>query len=149
MGDHVRALIQRVTKASVMVDQKTVGSINSGLCVFVGITHGDDEATAEKLAAKLWNLRIFEDEQQRMNLSVGEISGEILIVSQFTLYGDTSKGRRPSFVQAAAPDIAEPLIEKVCESLETLGARVATGQFRAHMQVQIDNDGPITLSIDV
>jgi D-tyrosyl-tRNA(Tyr) deacylase len=132
-----------------MVDQKTIGSINSGLCVFVGITYGDDEAAAEKLAAKLWNLRIFEDEQQRMNLSVDEIGGEILIVSQFTLYGDTSKGRRPSFVQAATPDIAEPLIEKVCESLEALGARVATGQFRAHMQVQIDNDGPITLSIDV
>ncbi len=145
----MRALIQRVTKASVSVDQKTIGSIDAGLCVFVGVTHDDDEVAAQKLASKVWNLRVFEDEQQRMNCSVGEIGGEILIVSQFTLYGDTSKGRRPSFVQAATPDIAEPLIGKVCESLEALGARVATGQFRAHMEVKIDNDGPVTLSIDV
>ncbi len=145
----MRALIQRVTKASVSVDQKTIGSIDVGLCVFVGVTHDDDEVAAQKLASKVWNLRVFEDEQQRMNCSVGEIGGEILIVSQFTLYGDTSKGRRPSFVQAATPDIAEPLIGKVCEALEALGARVATGQFRAHMEVKIDNDGPVTLSIDV
>ena len=145
----MRALIQRVTKASVSVDQKTVGAIQEGLCVFVGVTHGDNDAAAEKLASKIWNLRIFEDEQQLMNRSVGETGGEILVVSQFTLYGDTSKGRRPSFVQAAPPDLAELLIEKLCESLRALGARIATGQFRAHMKVEICNDGPITLSIDV
>tara|TARA_B100000579_G_C22846634_1_gene864795 strand:+ start:2228 stop:2677 length:450 start_codon:yes stop_codon:yes gene_type:complete len=148
MGDSVRALIQRVTKASVSVDQKTVGTIGAGLCVFVAVTHSDDEAAAQKLASKIWNLRIFEDKEQRMNRSVGEVTGEILVVSQFTLYGDTSKGRRPSFVQAAAPEIAEPLIEKFCESLLALGASIATGQFRAHMKVEIHNDGPVTVSVD-
>ncbi len=148
-GDHVRALIQRVSKASVSVEQQTVGNIGPGLCVFVGATHDDDETTVQKLASKIWNLRIFEDDQERMNHSVGEINGEILVVSQFTLYGDTTKGRRPSFVEAASPEVAEPLIEKLCESLEMLGAKVATGRFRTRMEVEIFNDGPITLSIDV
>ena len=148
-GDHVRALIQRVTKASVSVEQQTVGNIGLGLCVFVGVTHDDDEAIVQKLASKIWNLRIFEDDQERMNHSIGEIDGEILIVSQFTLYSDTTKGRRPSFLEAASPEVAEPLIEKLCESLKALGAKVATGRFRSHMEVKIYNDGPITLSIDV
>ena len=145
----MRALIQRVSKASVSVKQQTVGNIGTGLCVFVGVTHGDDEAIAEKLASKIWNLRIFEDDQKRMNYSVGEINGEILIVSQFTLYSDTTKGRRPSFVEAASPDVAEPLIEKLCESLKVMGATVATGRFQSHMDVEIHNDGPITLNLDV
>ncbi len=145
----MRALIQRVRKASVSVEQQIVGSIGPGLCVFVGVTHDDDEANVQKLASKIWNLRIFEDEQERMNHSVGETSGEILIVSQFTLYGDTTKGRRPSFVQAAAPEIAEQLIEKLCESLKELGGKVATGRFQNHMEVEIYNDGPVTLSLDV
>ena len=145
----MRALIQRVSKASVSVKQQTVGNIGTGLCVFVGVTHGDDEAIAEKLASKIWNLRIFEDDQKRMYHSVGEINGEILVVSQFTLYSDTTKGRRPSFVEAASPDVAEPLIEKLCESLKVMGARVATGRFQSHMEVEIYNDGPVTLNLDV
>ena len=145
----MRALIQRVSTASVSVGEQTVGSIGPGLCVFVGATHDDDEVTVQKLASKIWNLRIFEDDQERMNHSVGEINGEILIVSQFTLHGDTTKGRRPSFVEAASPEVAEPLIEKLCELLKVLGATVATGRFRNHMEVKIFNDGPVTLSIDV
>ena len=145
----MRALIQRVSKASVSVKQQTVGNIGLGLCVFVGVTHDDDEVIAEKLASKIWNLRIFEDDQKRMNYSVGEINGEILIVSQFTLYGDTAKGRRPSFVQAAAPEVAEPLIAHLCKSLEEMGAQVASGRFRSHMEVQIYNNGPVTLNVEI
>ena len=129
--------------------QQTVGNIGTGLCVFVGVTHDDDEVIAEKLASKIWNLRIFEDDQKRMNYSVGEINGEILIVSQFTLYSDTTKGRRPSLVEAASPDVAEPVIEKLCETLKVMRATVATGRFQSHMEVEIYNDGPVTLNLDV
>ena len=145
----MRALIQRVSRASVSVDQHVVGAIGNGLCVFVGVTHADDTNTAQKLADKIWNLRVFEDEQGLMNRAVGEVTGEILVISQFTLYGDTKKGRRPSFIQAARPETAEPLIKFVCEALIELGANVSTGEFQKHMEVEIHNDGPITLTIDV
>lgn len=146
---HVRALIQRVNRASVSVDREIVGAIGTGLCVFVGVTHDDDDDKATKMATKIWNLRIFEDEEKRMNKSLGDVDGEVLVVSQFTLYGDTNKGRRPSFVEAASPEIAEPLIAYLCELLEDMGANVATGRFRCHMEVEIYNDGPVTLTIDV
>ncbi|MDP7068607.1 MAG: D-aminoacyl-tRNA deacylase [Acidimicrobiales bacterium] len=145
----VRALIQRVSRASVSVDRQIVGAIGTGLCVFVGVTHDDDDDKAIKMATKIWNLRIFEDEEKKMNKSLGDINGEVLVVSQFTLYGDTTKGRRPSFVEAASPEVAEPLIAELCKSLEDMGANVATGRFRCHMEVEIHNDGPVTLAVDV
>ena len=145
----MRALVQRVTGAAVRVDGEVVGSIDTGLCVLVGVTHEDDESRAVKLADKLWNLRIFEDDDGKMNRSVADGSGELLIVSQFTLYGDARKGRRPSFVDAARPEAAEPLIERLCAELGELGATVATGRFRTDMAVEIHNDGPITLMVEV
>ena len=145
----MRALIQRVSGASVSVDQRIVGAIGNGLCVFVGVTHTDDTTTAKKLADKIWNLRIFEDTQGLMNHAVGELTGDVLVISQFTLYGNTKKGRRPSFVQAARPETAEPLIRCLCEALTDLGANVSTGQFQKHMEVEIHNDGPVTLTVDV
>ncbi len=145
----MKALVQRVTRARVTVDGDEVGAIGRGLCVFVGVTGTDAASHAQRLADKLWHLRVFEDAEQKMNLSLADVGGSILIVSQFTLYGDTSKGRRPSFVDAARPEQAEPLIEDLCRQLESLGARVATGRFRADMDVEIHNDGPITLMIEV
>ena len=145
----MRALIQRVNEASVLVDGEVVGAIGTGLCVFIGASHDDDLQKAEKMASKIWNLRVFEDEDQRMNKSLGESGGEVLVVSQFTLYGDTAKGRRPSFVQAAAPEVAEPLIVHLCKSLEEMGAQVASGRFRSHMEVQIYNNGPVTLNVEI
>jgi len=145
----VKALLQRVTRASVTVDGEVVGAIGPGLCVLVGVTHGDDEAAADKLADKIWNLRIFEDDAGKMNLSAADAGAEVLVVSQFTLYGDARKGRRPSFVDAARPDQAEPLIERVCDQLRAAGATVATGRFRTDMAVEIHNDGPITLMLEV
>ncbi|MEC9316430.1 MAG: D-aminoacyl-tRNA deacylase [Actinomycetota bacterium] len=145
----MRALVQRVSRASVSVYEQTVGAIGSGLCVFVGVTHTDDGSTVQKLADKVWNLRVFEDDQRMMNLAVGDVSGEVLVVSQFTLYADTKKGRRPSFIDAARPEIAEPLIQRFCETLSDLGAKVSSGEFQTHMEVEIHNDGPITLMIDV
>jgi len=133
----------------VTVDGEVVGEIGPGLCALVGVTHDDDEAMAEKLADKIWNLRIFEDGEGKMNLSVAEVGGEVLVVSQFTLYGDARKGRRPSFVDAARPDHAEPLIERVCDQLRAHGASVATGRFRTDMAVEIHNDGPVTLMVEV
>lgn len=145
----MRALVQRVSEARVVVDEKVVGEIGSGLCAFVGVTHDDGAEQAKKLASKLWGLRIFDDDEGVMNRSVAEVGGEVLVVSQFTLYGDTRKGRRPSWIDAARPEQAEPLVERVVAELETLGARVATGVFRAHMDVSLTNDGPVTLMIEV
>ena len=145
----MKALLQRVTRASVTVDGEVVGAIGPGLCVLVGVTHGDDEAAADKLADKIWNLRIFEDDAGKMNLSAADAGAEVLVVSQFTLYGDARKGRRPSFVDAARPDQAEPLIERVCDQLRAAGATVATGRFRTDMAGEIHNDGPITLMHEV
>ena len=140
----MRALVQRVSWASVAVDGDEVGAIGPGLCAFVGVTHGDDEGTARRLAEKLWHLRIFEDER-----SVAQTTGEVLVVSQFTLYGDTSRGRRPSWLAAARPEQAEPLVDAVVAALRDLGATVATGRFRADMKVRLENDGPVTLLLDV
>jgi D-tyrosyl-tRNA(Tyr) deacylase len=145
----MRALVQRVTEARVQVDGDVVGEIGPGLCVLVGVTHTDDEAAAAKLAAKLWGLRIFDDEDGVMNRSVADVGGAVLVVSQFTLYGDTRKGRRPSWVDAARPELAEPLVQRVVDELRALGATVATGRFRAEMQVTLTNDGPVTLLVEV
>lgn len=145
----MRALVQRVSRASVSVDDEVIGSIGSGLCVLVGVTHDDTESDSAKLAAKLWNLRIFDDGAGAMNLSVGESGGELLVISQFTLYGDARKGRRPSWVAAARPEVAEPLIDGLVEELRVLGGRVGTGRFGAHMSVELINDGPVTLLVEV
>jgi len=145
----VRALVQRVTQASVTVGGEVIGAIGPGLCVLVGVTHADRLDEARALAAKVWHLRVFEGGDGRMDLPVGAVGGEVLVVSQFTLYGDTRKGRRPSWVQAAAPDEAEPIIDRFCDELRSLGATVATGRFRADMAVALVNDGPVTLLVEV
>jgi D-aminoacyl-tRNA deacylase len=145
----MRALVQRVRSASVTVGEDVVGSIGGGLCVLVGVTHTDDLAVAKKVATKIWHLRLFDDANGVPNLSVAETSGEVLIVSQFTLYGDTSAGRRPSWIAAARPEHAEPLIEAVVAELRSLGAVVATGRFRTDMAVELINDGPFTVMIEV
>ncbi len=145
----MRAVVQRVSRASVTVDDEVVGAIGAGLCVLVGVTHGDSEAIARKLAERLWKLRIFADDEDKMNLSVADIGGSILIISQFTLYADTRKGNRPSYVDAARPEAAEPLIETVVEHLRSLGAPVETGRFRADMAVDLVNDGPVTVSLEL
>ncbi len=132
-----------------LVDGRVVGEIGSGLCCLVGVTHTDDRETALKLAAKLWHLRIFADEKGHMNRSVADAAGEILVVSQFTLYGDTRKGRRPSFIAAAAPDEAARLIDDLVTELRRLGATVSTGSFGAHMAVELTNDGPVTLIVEI
>jgi D-tyrosyl-tRNA(Tyr) deacylase len=145
----MRALVQRVGRAEVIVDGDSVGAIGRGLCVFVGVTHSDTEAHAARLAAKVWNLRVMPDDAGVMNRSVADSGGEVLVVSQFTLYGDTGGGRRPSWIAAARPEQAEPLVELVVAELRSLGATVATGRFRTEMQVELVNDGPVTLWIEV
>jgi D-tyrosyl-tRNA(Tyr) deacylase len=144
----VRALVQRVQHASVRVGDDQIGTIGPGLCVFVGVTHTDEGSHAERMAERLWNLRIFEDDQGRTNLSACDLGREVLVVSQFTLYADTAKGRRPSFVRAAPPEHAEPLVDLLVAALRRLGATVATGRFRATMRVELENDGPFTLLLD-
>jgi D-tyrosyl-tRNA(Tyr) deacylase len=133
----------------VTIDGTAVGAIGAGLCVLVGVTHTDDEAGATTLARKVWELRIFDDEGGAMNVSVGDTSREVLVVSQFTLYGDTRKGRRPSWIDAARPEQAAPLVERFIEELRALGATVASGRFGADMQVDLVNDGPVTLLLEV
>lgn len=145
----MRALVQRVTRASVTVDDEVVGSIDAGLCVLVGVTHDDTHGQAVKLANKLLGLRIFDDDDGVMNRSVEDVGGGLLIISQFTLYGDTRKGRRPGYSAAAKPEVAEPLVQAVVDELLSLGASVQTGRFRADMAVALVNDGPITLSIEL
>ena len=145
----MRALVQRVVKATVRVENQTVGAIAQGLCVFVGVTHEDSFEESDQLVKKIVSLRIMDDENGVMNKSVVDVDGEILIVSQFTLYGDTSKGRRPGWSAAAAPDHAEPLIERVVEGVKAAGVVVETGRFREHMQVELINDGPATLMIEI
>jgi D-tyrosyl-tRNA(Tyr) deacylase len=144
----MRALLQRVTRASVRVGDEVVGSIGSGLCAFVGVTHDDDAVVAERLARRLWGLRIFADDEGLTNRSAEDLGLEILVVSQFTLYADTSRGRRPSFIAAAPPDQAEELVESLVAGLRKLGANVATGRFRASMQVELINDGPFTIWLE-
>ena len=145
----MRAVVQRVSSASVTVRGEVVGSIGRGLCVLVGVTHDDTEAKAARLAGKLWNLRVFDDDAGVMNRSAADVGGGVLVVSQFTLYGDTSGGRRPSWIAAAKPEVAEPLVEHVITTLRRLGAPVATGRFRTEMQVTLTNDGPVTVIIDL
>lgn len=145
----MRALVQRVTEAHVAVGDDEVGRIGPGLCVFVGVTHTDTPAVAEKMAAKLWNLRIFDDAAGAMNLSLADTGGAVLLVSQFTLYGDTRRGRRPGWSAAAPPETAEPLVGDVAETLRDSGCEVATGRFRAEMRVSLVNDGPVTLLLEV
>ena len=166
----MRALVQRVHEASVSVvadpdhargdagreraegapgDREIVGAIGPGLVALVGATHEDDTAAARRLADKIWHLRCFDDEAGVMNLSAADVDGEVLVVSQFTLYGDTSRGRRPSWVRAAPPERAQPLVEEVVARLGQAGARVATGRFGADMDVALVNDGPVTLWLEV
>lgn len=144
----VRAVIQRVRSASVTVDGRTVGEIGPGSCVLVGVTHDDDEDTAAAIAERIWHLRIFDDADGVMNVSLADTTRTALIVSQFTLYGDTGRGRRPSWVEAARPDVAEPLVARVVDELRELGADVATGVFGAQMQVEMINDGPVTILLE-
>ena len=144
----MRAVVQRVTRASVTVEGEVVGAIDGGLCVLVGVTHDDDGARAAKLADKLWHLRILDDADGVMNVSASDAAAPILVISQFTLYGDTAKGRRPSWLAAARPEQAEPLVEAVVARLRELGATVATGRFRADMAVELVNDGPVTLLVE-
>lgn len=125
-----------------------MGAIGPGLCVFVAVTHTDDAGAADRLADKLWHLRIFEDETGRANRSAADLGLEVLVVSQFTLYADASRGRRPSFVTAAPPEHAAPLVERVGSALGALGARVAAGRFREQMSVSLTNDGPFTIVLD-
>ena len=131
------------------VDGEDVGSIGPWLCVLVVVTHSDGPDQARKLASKLWNLRIMDDEHGVMNRSVADTTRQLLVVSQFTLYGDTSGGRRPSWINAARPESAEPLVETVAEELRLLGATVSTGRFRTDMHVELVNDGPVTLMLEV
>ena len=151
----MRALVQRVIRAEVTSrsssddDWEVAGSIGSGLCVLVGATHSDTTVEADKLADKLWGLRIFDDDDGVMNRSVADAGGAVLVVSQFTLYGDTAKGRRPSWIAAARPEVAEPLVERVADRLRSLGAPVETGRFRTDMRVALVNDGPVTLLLEI
>ncbi|HEX6166767.1 MAG TPA: D-aminoacyl-tRNA deacylase [Acidimicrobiales bacterium] len=145
----MRAVVQRVTEAQVTVDGAVVGAIGPGLVTLVGVTHDDGADRARRLAAKLWHLRILDDERGVMNRSVADTGGEVLVVSQFTLYGDTAKGRRPSWGAAAPPEQAEPLVDVVVAELRALGAQVATGRFRADMRVALVNDGPVTVILDL
>ncbi|HEX9259916.1 MAG TPA: D-aminoacyl-tRNA deacylase [Acidimicrobiales bacterium] len=145
----MRAVVQRVARAEVRVGAEVTGRIGPGLCVLVGATHSDTTAEAGKLADKVWNLRVMDDDDGVMNRSVGETTRAVLVVSQFTLYGDTSRGRRPSWMAAARPEAAEPLVDSVVEALRRLGAEVATGRFRADMQVELVNDGPVTVLLEV
>jgi len=144
----MRAVVQRVSRAEVRVESRVVGAIGRGLLVLVGIAREDTPETGKVLAEKIANLRIFDDEQGRMNRSLLEAGGGVLCVSQFTLYGDCRKGRRPSYDRAAPPEAARSLYESFVESLGALGVKVETGEFRAMMDVELVNDGPVTLLLD-
>ena len=145
----MRGLVQRVSRATVTVNGEVTGEIGPGILLLVGVTHDDTEAQAVKLADKVWNLRIFDDEDGVMNRSAADEGLEILVVSQFTLYGDTRKGRRPGYSEAARPEHAEPLVQRVIDELRAAGAVVGTGRFRADMAVELVNDGPVTLWVEV
>lgn len=144
----MRALLQRVTRAEVRVGERIVGSIGPGLLILLGVGHGDDEATADALARRVCELRIFEDEEGRTNRSILDVGGEALVVSQFTLYADTSRGRRPGFTDAAPPDVAMGLWRRVAAGIEAQGVRTALGEFGAEMAVELVNDGPFTIWLD-
>lgn len=144
----MRAVAQRVNHASVLVDGETVGEIRKGLLVYLGIAKGDDRADVQYMVNKLCGLRVFVDEQEKMSKSVLDVKGEVLVVSQFTLFGDVRSGRRPSFGGAAAPEVAESLCEQVIDGLQSLGIKTSTGRFRAMMDVRCSVDGPITILVD-
>lgn len=144
----MRAVVQRVSRAQVTVNGEVSGRIAGGLLVLLGITHNDAEADAEYVADKVTGLRVFEDENGKMNLAVGDVEGEILVVSQFTLFGDVRHGKRPSFTTAAPPQRARELYEYFVERVRATGIRCETGQFQEMMQVELVNDGPVTLLID-
>ena len=141
-------MIQRVTEASVTVDDKVVGKIGKGYCVLLGVCEGDTEKDLNYIADKVSGLRVFEDEDEKMNLSIKDVEGQILSVSQFTLLGDVRKGKRPSFTEAAKPDVAKAMYEEFNEKLRTEGIHVEEGIFQADMQVKIINDGPVTILLD-
>ena len=144
----MRAVVQRVTRAKVIVEDETTGEIKQGLVVLLGVARDDSETDAEYLAAKIAALRIFDDEAGRMNLSVKDVGGGMLVISQFTLYGDVRRGLRPSWIDAAAPDIAEPLYEFFIARVRESVTCVGTGKFGAEMQVELVNDGPVTILLD-
>lgn len=144
----MRAVIQRVRRASVTIDGTVVGRIEQGLLVLFGVHTSDSRSRISWMAEKLSGLRIFEDTDGKMNLSIQDVKGSMLVVSQFTLYGDCEKGRRPSFIEAARPEVAEPIYEEFVQALRALGVPVETGRFGADMQVELCNDGPVTLVID-
>ena len=144
----MKALLQRVTAAQVTVEGKVVGKIGHGLVVFVGIANDDTADDVVYLARKIVELRIFEDTEGKFNLSILDVSGELLLVSQFTLLANTRRGRRPGFTDAAPPDIAEALFNQFVEQVRTTGLKVETGKFQTHMHVEINNDGPVTIMID-
>lgn len=144
----MKAIIQRVSEASVTVEGAVVGQIGQGLVVLLGVGQGDDPATAALLAEKIAMMRLFADQSGRFNRSLADIGGEVLVISQFTLYADLRRGRRPSFSDAAPPELAAPLIEHFIASLAAYGLTVATGRFGAHMHVALVNDGPVTISLD-
>jgi D-aminoacyl-tRNA deacylase len=144
----MKALIQRVSSAAVKVDNKIVGQINKGFVVLLGITHNDTEKEALFIADKIANLRVFEDNNEKMNLSLKDVDGSTLIISQFTLYGDARKGRRPSFTEAARPEKAIPLYEFLIKEVKKQGIPVASGEFGAHMDVEFHNSGPVTIMVE-
>lgn len=144
----MRAVVQRVIRACVKVEDKIVGEIGRGLVVLLAVARTDNHSDAAYLAAKIAALRIFDDREGRMNLSLRDIDGAVLVVSQFTLYGDVRRGLRPSWTDAAPPEVAEPLYELVCTELKKLGCQVATGSFRCTMVVELSNDGPVTILLD-
>ncbi len=145
----MRAVLQRVSKAEVRVDGISVGRIGCGWLLLLGIGHGDTEEIARKLAGKVVRLRMFSDAEGKFNLSALDISAELLVVSQFTLYADTSRGRRPSFVDAAAPTFAAELVDRFVDIVRGYGLRVETGRFGAHMEVSLTNDGPVTVTLEI
>jgi D-aminoacyl-tRNA deacylase len=144
----MRALLQRVSSASVSVEGQIIARIGAGLAILVGVGHSDQEGEADFLADKIANLRIFEDSGGKVNLSLLDVQGEALVVSQFTLYADVRKGRRPSFTDAAPPDHARPLVERFAQQLRAQGVPTQTGEFGAHMLVEIHNDGPVTIFVE-
>lgn len=144
----MRAVVQRVASSRVTVDERVIGEVKKGLLVLLGVTHDDTSKDVDYMVDKVTNLRIFEDENDKMNLSLKDIGGEVMAVSQFTLYGDARKGRRPSFSDAARPDVANPLYEEFVEKLRAQGITVGTGVFGAHMMVELTNDGPVTILLE-
>ena len=145
----MKAIIQRVSRASVTVAGEVVSQIGSGLLILLGIGPADTMSVVEQMAQKIATLRIFEDEEEKMNLSVLDVKGEALVVSQFTLYADTSRGRRPSFINAAKPDLAEPLVTSFAQQMASLGVPTQMGVFGARMEVELVNDGPVTIVMEI